>query len=517
MASKQITGWPRVLTMGVLGGAIGMAAAAADEKGAIAFQHKVVTFPAPYQLPKYPGGTSLRLAMLHDVLLDRYLRHGAAWYERRTADARAVIASRPPRPATGPAFDDALLSAMDDLAVGLEHLHRSDEAIAVMKAKLALLPSIAVERPTPPGPQTAGAADAPAVQELQAVERAGALPPERHHQYTVRANLGTSMIHAALARAMAGDTAAPHQLAEGVGYIDESIALNPAAHFGREKWQSVAVRHLLACLQDPSLRTTYDLIGNAWEEFDKTAPALQKRSYRSYVRVGLPQPVGADAAIPAEERVLYRRQISRTGATPDWVEAVHPLVDSPAPFDEPALALVGMWTLGGGPNPHSALALAHVAQQIGQLEIAWDGYERAVELGDAFAPDAAAREALVRHCRAAQAAIARAEAPADPAGWEATTRRRHREELAWAHQYQGEYEAWEAGQIERGVPLEAPGFYEEFFKTHPPIASPVGHADELEVHYFKPNGVADALPAGVLGGGLAMLAGALGAKRVRKE
>ena len=34
------------------------------------------------------------------------------------------------------------------------------------------------------------------------------------------------------------------------------------------------------------------------------------------------------------------------------------------PFDEPVLGVIGMWTLGGGPNPHSALALG-----VGELSV----------------------------------------------------------------------------------------------------------------------------------------------------
>ena len=42
------------------------------------------------------------------------------------------------------------------------------------------------------------------------------------------------------------------------------------------------------------------------------------------------------------------------------------------PFDEPTLGLVGMWTLGGGANPHFAMALGHLMESVQQRRIAWD-------------------------------------------------------------------------------------------------------------------------------------------------
>ena len=75
--------------------------------------------PAPYRVSKFPDGTALRLAMVHDVLHERYLRHGTAWYEAHNARAQAVIGENPQ--ATEAVFD-----AMDDLAVGLERTGHAD-------------------------------------------------------------------------------------------------------------------------------------------------------------------------------------------------------------------------------------------------------------------------------------------------------------------------------------------------------------------------------------------------------
>jgi len=52
---------------------------------------------APYRLSKIPCGTALRMAMVHDVLHERYLRHGTAWYTQRNIDARKIIADNAPQ------------------------------------------------------------------------------------------------------------------------------------------------------------------------------------------------------------------------------------------------------------------------------------------------------------------------------------------------------------------------------------------------------------------------------------
>src|SRR5262245_7666246 len=59
------------------------------------------TFPLPHQIPKYPDGISLRFAMVHDVLHERFARHGPAYYRernRRVREALDTIGAQPPAP-----------------------------------------------------------------------------------------------------------------------------------------------------------------------------------------------------------------------------------------------------------------------------------------------------------------------------------------------------------------------------------------------------------------------------------
>lgn len=128
----------------------------------------------------------------HRLMVGRWHRHGPAYYEERVR-----------RLATGGelAFDD-----YDDLAVAYEHLGQRDEAVATMARK---------------------------AQALRA-------HPDAAHQYRYHANLGTFLAHR-------GDYAAA--LVE----LERAVALEPNAHFGRERFQIDAVRYVAAATKDPGL------------------------------------------------------------------------------------------------------------------------------------------------------------------------------------------------------------------------------------------------------------------------
>jgi hypothetical protein len=52
----------------------------------------VVEYPLPHHIPKYEGGISLRFAMVHDVIHERYPRHGEAYYRERNRLVRQQLA-----------------------------------------------------------------------------------------------------------------------------------------------------------------------------------------------------------------------------------------------------------------------------------------------------------------------------------------------------------------------------------------------------------------------------------------
>ena len=107
-----------------------------------------------------------------------------------------------------------------------------------------------------------------------------------------------------------------------------------------------------------------------------------------------------------------RDYVTKVGSEGDWKSVPVPSHREPVPFDEPTLGIVGMWRLGGGANPHFALALGEVMTRVGQRYIAWCAYERAALLAGQFWPDRGVQQGLVDHCRKRQAVI-EGQLPAD--------------------------------------------------------------------------------------------------------
>ena len=73
-SSLQIVGVPRLVIVGLLGGFIGLFIAGLWNPLPLGPRNRIV--PAAYRIPKIPGGTPLRLEMVHDILHERYLRQG---------------------------------------------------------------------------------------------------------------------------------------------------------------------------------------------------------------------------------------------------------------------------------------------------------------------------------------------------------------------------------------------------------------------------------------------------------
>src|SRR5262245_52358914 len=93
---------------------------------------RIYTAPMPHHVPKYPGGVSLRLAMVHDVLHERFPRHGPTFYRERERLAREKLKSLDPD-------SDQALALADDIGAGLERLGESEPAVKVLRDKLMRL------------------------------------------------------------------------------------------------------------------------------------------------------------------------------------------------------------------------------------------------------------------------------------------------------------------------------------------------------------------------------------------
>lgn len=317
----------------------------------LTFATAVVERPAPHRTAPREGATPLSFAMVYDTVHGLHPEHGDAWHEAVARRARQTITAAP---AEGPT-SAAVLDAYDDLAVALDRLGRPDEGLAVLAEKL---PRLEATWPEPPAAR-------PTLTEPD---------PPRRAWYRTYANRGTLRIHRAFPALMGGEADARAAVEAGLADIRRSIALNPAAHFGRERWQAWLVAGVLQALETPP--TGHDLIGLR----DDSGPL---------------EPIGGHAGmLPADDelddldlahRAAIRERVPHYLPDPDWAEAVgHP--GDPIPFDEPALAIVGMWLYGGGPNPHFALLLGRLMERVDQPVIAWSAYARAAEFAPRFGP-----------------------------------------------------------------------------------------------------------------------------------
>src|SRR5947209_1178073 len=93
-------------------------------------------YPLPYHIPKYPGGVSFRSAMAHDVIHERFARHGDAYYRERNRRVRQQLEELPPAEARDETTDERYFGLLDDLGVGLEALGQRQEAVRLMRDTL---------------------------------------------------------------------------------------------------------------------------------------------------------------------------------------------------------------------------------------------------------------------------------------------------------------------------------------------------------------------------------------------
>src|SRR5262249_43745550 len=157
---------------------------------------------------------SLRFAMVHDVLHERFTRHGKAYYAERNRSARQELRDLAQRSLEGQ-VPRRYFALMDDLGAGLDQVGDHEEAVRVLREKL---------------------------------QKQQGLAYQGRRLYTTYANLGTFLIHGNLRQAMKHNKAAKERLREGLAFIHKAIEVNPQAHFGREIWQAVTAEFLLAAI-----------------------------------------------------------------------------------------------------------------------------------------------------------------------------------------------------------------------------------------------------------------------------
>lgn len=124
-----------------------------------------------------------------ELITGKFLRHSPEFYQWRIEDRLKKLESSPKE-----------LTLHDDLAVAYQKTGRHEEAVATMLAKEQIQPGL----------------------------------------YETYANLGTFHV-------LAGD------FQQGLPYIEKALAINPDAHFGRERYQKWLVEYALSRQQDGKL------------------------------------------------------------------------------------------------------------------------------------------------------------------------------------------------------------------------------------------------------------------------
>jgi len=143
-------------------------------------------------------------ALLH-TLLGRFDQFPDEYYEARLARVTKEIASQP-----------GDLSLYDDAGVACDRIGRAKQALAWMAKKRKALDGLATA--------------------------------DTFHEYTYLANLGTFHVHRWLREGRDRTDLADVQRAHAL--ITKAIELNPKAHFGRERYQLLAIEELLEPQQE---------------------------------------------------------------------------------------------------------------------------------------------------------------------------------------------------------------------------------------------------------------------------
>ena len=291
----------------------------------------------PHVVPKTKDVVALRFAMVHDVLHERFPKHGAAYYQERNRVVRKKLDGLK-------AGEVGYESLIDDLAVGLEFTGDHDGAIRLLREKLK-----------------------------RQLDR-GDLRPALYSTY---ANLGTFLILGPFRKTRPGNADDKATLREGLGMIRTAVEIRPDSHFGREAWQAAIIEYMIALHDDPETLLKVDMIGNKLGEKPDSKGPLQHGPFRRTV-----SPEAIAHAEIAAEYLEGTRTWETVGDTRAWIATVRRDDKTTVPFDEPTLGIVGMWRLGGGAHPYFAVALGETMLRVNQRFLAWDAFERAGRMAE---------------------------------------------------------------------------------------------------------------------------------------
>jgi hypothetical protein len=145
-----------------------------------------------------------------EIIVGRFPRNPSLYYEMRLARVAKEVQSQPQK-----------LELYDDAGVACDRLHRGDEAIAWMTKKRVQL------------------------------DKLGFNTASKEHWYRYHANLGTFQAHKWLRGGANRKNIA--EMKTGRDNIKRAIQINPDAHFGREKYQLMAMEWIIKAPKDKYL------------------------------------------------------------------------------------------------------------------------------------------------------------------------------------------------------------------------------------------------------------------------
>lgn len=222
-----------------------------------------------------------------DLVTGRWHRHSEAYYRERL---ERLGGER-----------ELTLAELDDLAVAHERLGDHDAAIAVMARK----------------------------------HKALANTPDDEHRYRYHANFGTFLAHAG-------------RFDEGLVELRRAVAINPDAHFGRERFQIELIEYIAAARKDPELWSSTSFLRHA-------GYAPKKNSHALGVASG------------------FRERESWDG-------------DRGLDRDKAFTAIGGMLRFGGIEGPELYRTLGELFLMDEHLHLAWWAFRHAIERGHPATP-----------------------------------------------------------------------------------------------------------------------------------
>ena len=246
---------------------------------------------APCIWDKDTLGDELRgLPDAFDLVTGRWFVHSEAYYRQRISRLPKHLRAHP---------ED--LAAYDDLAVAYERMRDRRAAIAVMEEK-----AVALSR-----------------------------TPDKEQQYRYHANLGTFHAHGG-------------QFDEALAQLEKAVAINPAAHFGRERFQINLIGYIAAARKDPQLWSKHNFL--TWSEY-----RLKEHRWSVYV---------AKTSFTFREDVLEDRAAFASVKVEDAYTAV-----------------AGMLRFGGLEGSELFRTAGDLFLIQRHLNLAWWSYQRAIERG----------------------------------------------------------------------------------------------------------------------------------------